>query len=110
MRAISLFIIILVALVASGFSVPYLSSEQLLYLFIPPMLICILCGWLLVFQSKGLRRSKGVKEFLLYGFIAPVFSNWSKPIPLSGFAQLLFISAAVPAGAILRIIWLIAHA
>ena len=109
MRVIWLQILIFGAAAGAAYVVPRLSMDQFLFLFLPPMLVCIVCGWILTFQSKAVRVAQNWKEHVLVGVLVPVPSNWQKPVRLSWAARVLLVSAAIPAGAAIRLLW-IAHA
>ena len=109
MRIIWLQILIVGAAAGAAYVVPHLSMEQFLFLFFPPILICIVCGWILTFQAHAVRVAHGWKEHLLVGVLVPVPSNWLKPVRLSWPARILLVSAAIPTGAAIRMLW-IAHA
>jgi hypothetical protein len=49
MRVAWLQLLILLLFVGSALAVPHLTPEQLMPLFGIPILICILCGWVLTF-------------------------------------------------------------
>ncbi len=75
------------------------------YLVIPAMLVCIIFGWMLVFERDGMRKPRAWSEFFFYGLLVPVFSNWSKPVSLSFNAQACLVSAAFALGAVCRMLW-----
>jgi hypothetical protein len=107
MRIAWLQLLILLLFTGSALAVPHLTLEQFIPLFGIPMLICILCGWVLTFQSGGMRSARSLREHLLFGLLVPVPSNWIKPVPLAWPAQVMLVSAAVPAGAIARLMWIV---
>lgn len=106
MRTIWLQLLIFCAAVGAAYVVPYLSLDQFLFLFAPPMIVCIICGWILMFQSSAVRVAQNRKELMLMGVLVPVPSNWRKPVQLSWAAILLLICAAIPAGAAFRLLWI----
>ena len=107
MRIIWLQLLMLMTASTTALVVPYLSLDQLLLLFTLSMIVCILCGWVLTFQMEAVRKAKNLKEGLLFGCLLPIPSNWLKPVPLSWPAQVLLISAAIPIGSIISIIWIV---
>lgn len=107
MKIIWLQLLILLTASSAALVVPHLSIDQLLLLFTVPIIVSILCGWVLTFQMKAVRKSKNIREGLLFGLLFPIPSNWVKPVPLSWPAQVLLISAAIPAGLTISIIWIV---
>ena len=106
MHPVFLWLLILFTGAGSAFAVPYLSPDQLLPLFGIPMLICIISGLLLAWQADALKVHR------VFGIPTGVFMDWfdrekranlCKPVQL-GWAQIMLISAAIPAGAALRLL------
>jgi len=108
LRIVSLQLLIAAAACAAAFLVTRITINQMLFLFMPPMLVCIVCGWILMFESRAVRRASDFKEAMLLGVLVPVPSNWTKPVRISWAARVLLVCAAVPAGAALRLLWLVA--
>jgi hypothetical protein len=93
---------------AASFSAePYLGESGAMYLVVPPMFMCIVFGWLLVWENDGMQRTRSISEFLLYGLLVPRWSNWRKQIEMSFNGWIVAVSAAVMVGALLRIFWII---
>ena len=107
MKIIYLQLIIVIAVLISAFTVPYLSEGGIIFLCVLPMVVCILCGWILIFQAKAVRKAENWIESLFFRSLVPVPSNWVKPVPLSWAGQLLLIMASISSGAIIRMLWII---
>ncbi len=105
MRLFWVQLMLLVAAAASATALSYLPRDGELYLIAVPMGICVLFGWILVFENHGMRRARGWKEHLLLGSLVPVPSNWRKSVSLSFAAQACLLSAAVVFGAVIRMLW-----
>jgi|UPI000646E6D5 hypothetical protein len=69
------------------------------------MLACIVFAWLMIFENNGVRRSRKLSEFLIYGLLVPVFISWNKPVSVSFNGMVCLTSAAVALGAIGRMLW-----
>jgi hypothetical protein len=104
MRTIWFLLLSLLAAISSAIAVPYLSPNQLLPLFCIPFFICIFCGLLLAAQADALGVTKILGIPLDIHVSKP--SNLHKPVPL-GWAQIMLFSAAILAGAILRLLFIV---
>ena len=98
---------LLAGFAASAFAAPRLLPSQLLSLVIVLSLVSIFCGWILIFQSRGMRRSISLREYLLSGFLFPVPSNWAKPVAPTWPAKILLLSASLLAGAMAGLLWVL---
>ncbi len=105
MRMFWLLAVFVAAAGASAALVPRLGDNAPWYLVVPPMFLCILFSWGLVFENEGMQRSHGWGEHLFYGFFRPTWANWAKPVELSFSGYVVLLSAAVMAGALLRMLW-----
>ena len=65
-------------------------DERVLLAVLLPLVVCMFCGWILVFETHGMRRSRGWKEWFWWGFLIPEPSNWTKPVVMSSAAVVLF--------------------
>jgi len=90
---------------ASALLIPHLGESAAFTLVVPAMLVCLVFAWLMVFESNGVRRSRKLSEFLVYGLLVPVFINWNKPVSLSFNGMVCLASAAIALGAISRMLW-----
>jgi hypothetical protein len=106
MRVGAFTVVLCAAAAASAALVGPLGAEAGFYIVLPAMLVCLIFAWMLVFERDGMRKPRAWPEFLFYGLLVPVFSNWSKPVSLSFNAQACLVSAAVGLGAILRMLWI----
>ena len=88
-------------------AVHYIPAERVLLAVLLPLVVCMFCGWILVFETRGMRRSRGWKEWFWWGFIITEPSNWTKPVVMSSAAVVLFICAALVVGATLRLLWIV---
>ena len=87
-------------------AVRYIPDERVLLAVMLPFVVCIF-GWMLVFETQGMRRSRGWKEWFWWGLLIPEWSNWTKPVVMSSAAVVLFICAALAVGAILSLLWIV---
>ena len=104
MHSIWFLLLCLLAAIGSAIAVPHLSPSQLLPFFLLPSLVCIFCGLILAAQADALGVTK------IFGIPLEVHvskpSNLQKRAPLWG-ARIIIFFAAIPAGAILRLLCIV---
>jgi hypothetical protein len=72
---------------------------------VAPLVLCIICGLLLTLSAGGWRRSRGLKELLLYGPLQAVPDAWTHRVARFP-AVVLSIFAAVSLGALSGMLFL----
>lgn len=109
MRTIWLLLLISTAFLGGFIVVPYLSLSQLLPLFGLPILVCIFCGLLLIFLTEP-NAFVVLRVWKIPVNIHVPPSNWHllmKPTKFGLLAKITLISAAMPAGAVIRMLFIV---
>jgi hypothetical protein len=104
MRPLTLAVVTVLMAVGTVVSIPHLPEDYVVALVVVPMVLCMLCGWVLLLQNRGMRVSRGWKELLLFGPLQAEPDNWGHRIArVPALALLGFI--AIASGALLGILW-----
>jgi hypothetical protein len=75
---------------------------------IAPMLVCIVSGWLMMFQVGGVSASRSWRDWIFFGPLAPNPDEWVKPLPPSKVSQVFVLSAGAALGGVVGIMFLAA--